>query len=549
MSLTYLRIFLFVFAAAIVHAAADTATISGTVSDPSGASVPHATVNLHQVAGSAVITTESDAAGHYQLGEVAPGTYLLDAAAQGLTLSQSLNIAIEPGESRKLELHLVVSAVNAQVTVTAAGEPQSLDQVSKQLDVVNTADVEQRGLFSVPDALKFLPGVRVSTDGGPGQYTEIQTRGLRYIDTSVLFDGFRFRDPTAPQADASAFLGQLLLTDSSRIEVLQGSGSSLYGTNSMAGTINVITNEGGGSVHGDVDVQGGGLGLFHGVARVAGGALGNRLSYSGGLSNLNVSSGVDNWEAARDWSGQGEIGYALTPKIRVSALFLGNTGYTQTPVSPQPTATAPTTGIVPAISLAGSQIALADQNLPFNSGNATFIPELGDPDSGVYSHYMDSLFRFEHEVNSRLSYRIGYNIVDSVRDDRNGPSGPGFYQPEFNQSDRYLGRIDTLQAKVNYLFGSHQVLTAGYEFEQEHYRNITTDSNPDPTQRVYQITEARQRDNAAFAQDEIRLLGNRLEILLSGRFTQANLDQPTFVGAFSPYAGNQADEPACGVYG
>jgi vitamin B12 transporter len=549
MSSSYSRILIFLFAAYCMNAADETATISGSVTDPSGGSVPHAIIQLHQIAGSALLTTQSDSSGRYQIANVAAGDYLLDASASGLAVSQPINLTIKAGDTRQVNLALVVTAVNSEVTVTAAGEPQSVDQVSKQLDVVNVADVERRGLFSVPDAIKFLPGVRVSTDGGPGQFTEIQTRGLRYIDTSVLFDGFRFRDPTAPQADASAFLGQLFLTDSSRIEVLQGSGSSLYGTNSMAGTINILTDKGGGPIHGDIDLQGGGLGLFHGVARIAGGAIGNRLSYSAGVSNLNVSKGVDNVEAARDWSGQGEITYALTPKIRLSELFFGNTGYTQTPVSPQPTSTAPTTGIIPAIPLAGSQIALADQNLTYNPGNATFIPELGDPDSGVYSHYIDSLFRFSHEVNSRLSYFIGYNIVSSERDNRDGPGGPGFFQPQFNTSDRYKGRIDTVQAKVNYLLGSHQVLTAGYEFEQERYYNLTTDANPVLSQRVYQSTFARQRDNAVFVQDEIRLLDNRLDILLSGRFTQANLDQPSFVGALSPYIGEKLTNPPAAYTG
>jgi len=531
MLVSYSRIVVLISVAVYANAAANTATISGTVTDPSGASVASAVVNLHQVAGSALVTTQSDSSGHYELTNVSAGNYLLDASAPGLAIAQPLNVAVEAGETRQLDLHLIVGATSSQVTVTAAGQPQSVDQVSKQLDVVNAADVERRGLFSVPDAIKFLPGLRVSTRGGPGEFTEIQTRGLRYIDTSVLFDGFRFRDPTAPQADASAFFGQIFLTDSSRVEVLQGSGSSLYGTNAMAGTVNVITGQGGDPVHGDIDVQGGGLGLFHGVARVAGGALGNRLSYSAGISNLNVSEGVDNAEAARDWSGQGQLTYNLTPGIRLSAMLLGNTGFTQTPVSPQPTGNAPTSGIIPAIA------------------NITFLPELPDPDSGTYSHYIDSLFRFEHQVNSRLSYLVGYNIVSSERNNTDGPGGPGFFQPQFNQSDRFEGRIDTLQAKVNYLFGAHQIFTAGYEFEQERYRNITTDANPVLTERVYQSTLARQRDNAVFAQDEIRLLENRLEILLSARFTQANLDQPSFVGALSPYAGIKLSNPPAAYTG
>jgi hypothetical protein len=249
------------------------------------------------------------------------------------------------------------------------------------------------------------------------------------------------------------------------------------------------------------------------------------------VSNLNVTSGLGGYEAARDWSGQGEVSYALMPKIRIAALFLGNTGYTQIPVSPQPTDNAPTIGIIPAIA------------------NTTFVPSLGDPDSAIYSYFTDSQLRFEHEVTSRLSYRIGYNVVDSARDNRNGPAGPGFYQPQFNQSDRYSGRIDTVQAKLNYLFGSHQVWTAGYEFEQERYRDVTTDANPNSALRVNNQTFARQRDNAVFAQDEIRLMNSRLAILLSGRFTQATLDQPSFFGATSPYAGTRLTNPPAAYTG
>src|SRR5581483_557086 len=104
-------------------------------------------------------------------------------------------------------------------------------------------------------------------------------------------------------------------------------------------------------------------------------------------------------------------------------------------------------------------------------------------------------------------------------------------------------------ATVNYLFGAHQVWTAGYEFEQERYRNTTTDANPVLAARVNQGTFARQRDNGVFAQDEIRLLDNRLEILLSGRFTQANLDQPAFLSALSPYAGIKLTSPPAAYTG
>jgi vitamin B12 transporter len=541
---TLLR-FSFLLAIGIPAAAAQTATLTGSVSDSSGALISGALLRLHEIAGSALLTSTSDANGRFRFEDVAPGEYLLDAGSDGLVLAEPKKLTLRRGGAANIAVTLSVAAVKTKVSVTAASEPQSLDEISKALDIVNATDAEQRGIFSVSDALRFTPGLRVSTDGGPGAYTVIQTRGMRVQDTAALIDGFRFRDPTAVEGDASSYIGDLMLVDSSRIEVLRGSGSSLYGTNSMAGTLNIITDPGGGPIHGDIDLQGGGLGLFRGVANLAGGAWNNRLTYSAGMAHLNVSEGVDDVGAVTDWSGQGNLLYALTSKIRVGIDLFGNRGYLQENTSPVTTTTAPITGIIPAIPLAQSQIQLAQNNLPFNPGDATFIPSLGDPDAGHYAHFLDSLFRFEHEVNSRWSYRIGYSIVDTKRDDRDGPGGPYLpvfgYQPSFNTSTLNVGRIDTVQARVNYVGGEHQVLTAGYEFERELYTNLNTDQNPIVSERAYDRIDARQRSNAAFAQDELRFFGDRLNILLSGRFTQASLDLPVFTGAISPYP--SAPEP------
>jgi vitamin B12 transporter len=533
------RTLLLVALATTLIAASENATLTGSASDSSGAPVAGALLRLHEVAGAALLTTASDSNGRFRFDDVAPGEYLLEASAKALTLAEPQTLMLAPGELKDIAITLSVSAVKTEVSVTAASEPQSVDEISKALDVVSAADAEQRGIFSVSDAVRFTPGLRVSTQGGPGTYTVIQTRGMRVQDTAVLIDGFRFRDPTAVEGDASSYIEDLMLVDSSRIEVLRGSGASLYGTNAMAGTLNIITDPGGGPMHGDIDLEGGGLGLFRGVANLAGGALKNRLTYSAGFSHLNVTEGVDNGGAARDWSGQGTLLYALASNIRIGVDLFGNTGYLQENTSPIPTATAPASGIIPALPLTAAQRQLADANLPFEAGNATFIPSLVDPDAGHYAHFLDSLFRFEHEVNSRLSYRIGYTIVNTKRDDRDGPGGPVLplygYQPSFNTSTLSIGRIDTVQARVNYLAGAHQVLSAGYEFERERYTNLNTDQNPDISMRAYDRIDASQRSNAVFAQDELRFLSNRLDVLLSGRFTQASLDLPAFTGAVSPY--------------
>jgi vitamin B12 transporter len=520
-----------------VLCAAERASLAGRVLDSSGAAVPNAAVILHQAAGSVVIRVQSDDLGQFFFTEIPAGEYLLDAAAKGLATDHTTNLVLAASDNRAVTLTLIVSGATTQVSVTAAGVPQSVDEVSKALDVVSASAAEQRGIFLISDALRFVPGLLVSTHGGPGAYTEIQSRGLPLQDTAILLDGAPLRDPTSPQDEASALLSELLFVNTARVEVLRGSGSSLYGTNAVSGTVNLLTAGGGGPLHGDVDVQGGGLGLFEGVARVAGGLMGNRLTYSLGAGNLAETAGVDGVGAARDWTGQGGVQYEITPQMHAAVDIFGARAYEQ--ISETPSSLSTGLGIITAVPVPYSQLKLADQGLPYQSGDATFLPSLGDPDSGLYSHFLDTLFRFDHEVNAQLSYRIAYSLLTTDRNNTDGPAGPvtaNYFPPAFNTSDRYDGRVDTLNAAAHYLLGAHQILSAGYEFVREHYLNVSTDQNPDPSSRIYERTEAEQNFDSAYAQDEIRLLNSRLEVLLSGRFTGVGLDQPTIVGGSSPYA-------------
>ena len=157
-------------------------------------------------------------------------------------------------------------------------------------------------------------GTPVSATGGTGAPTSLKTRGLRNEDTAILIDGQRLRDVAAPQGDATGLLSDLIFTNVDRLEVLRGSGSSLYGTNAIGGVVNILTDEGGGRTRGSLLTEGGSLGLFRGRAQVAGGINEDRVAYSVGVAHLNVAHGVDGDDAARNTSGQGRIRFQLTPR-------------------------------------------------------------------------------------------------------------------------------------------------------------------------------------------------------------------------------------------
>jgi vitamin B12 transporter len=545
--LKYFRSFLFLFTAMLSAGyltAADTASITGIVSDSSGAVVPTGVVKLYSRSNTVAQTAQVGADGKFSFPFLTPAEYLLEASASKLALREPLEVTLTAGEAKQLKLELSIVTVSAAITVTASNSPQSIDQTSKALDVVDVDAAEQRGVNYVEDAIRLVPGLRISTRGGPGAFTTIQTRGARASDTAVLVDGFRLRDATGVAGDASAFIGDLLLVDSSRIEVLRGSGSSIYGTNSTAGTVNIITDSGGGGTHGDIDAEGGGLGLFRGAARLAGRLLNDKLVYSAGLVNLNVTEGVYGGGSTRNWSGQGMLAYSITPKMRVSFRTFDNTGYLQIQSIPYPAATVvtPASGIIPAIAPSQAALRLANDGLPFDAGNATFIPSLVDPDSRLNSYFGTQLFRWEYQSTSRLSWHVDYQFLNSSRDNLDGPGGTG-YQPAFNTADDYNGRVSTMQARVDYLAGHAQAITAGYEYEHENFSNISSDQNPDPTQRVNAGTTDSQQYNAFFVQDQIRLFDDRLQILLSGRYQTVSLNTPQFTGGDSPYAGINIPSP------
>src|SRR5690349_5007541 len=302
--------FAFVTAA---HAQTVDTEISGHVKDPQGANLPGATVRLFGRDRTLSLVTATDSSGAYSFKHLAAGEYLIEAEASGFALAEAKSVAVTRGQTTTLDIALQLSGLRSSVVVTASDTPQTVDEVSKALTVVDNQEIDERDEMAIPESLRVVPGLRVQQLGGPGQLTSIKTRGLPSEDTAVLIDGIRFRDSAAPQGDASGFLEDLLVTDVSRVEVLRGSGSSLYGSNAVGGVVNVVTDEGGGPIHGSALAEGGGLGLFRTRGYLAGGLNNNRIVYSGGVSFFNVTRGVDDDDEARNTSGQGRVLFRLTP--------------------------------------------------------------------------------------------------------------------------------------------------------------------------------------------------------------------------------------------
>ncbi len=125
-----------------------------------------------------------------------------------------------------------------EIIVTARGKASTISQTPGGVGVVDYASLYEEQDVSITNTLRQIPGVDKSSDSAWGSAVNI--RGLGRNQVVFLIDGCRVN--TASEINAQ--FGFIDANDVERIEVLKGPISSLYGSGSMGGVVNVITKKG-----------------------------------------------------------------------------------------------------------------------------------------------------------------------------------------------------------------------------------------------------------------------------------------------------------------
>jgi vitamin B12 transporter len=154
------------------------------------------------------------------------------------------------------------------VVVTATRTPTPESQVASSVTVISAQQIAAMQATTLPDVLKFVPGLNVVQSGGEGGLTSIFLRGTNSNHTKVLVDGIDVSDPSTP--NASFDFGQFQVQDIERIEVLRGPQSGLYGSDAIGGVINIITRTGSGPPQLVAALEGGSFQSFNQAASVSG---------------------------------------------------------------------------------------------------------------------------------------------------------------------------------------------------------------------------------------------------------------------------------------
>lgn len=496
------------------------ASITGRVTDEHGARVSGAEVRLRSRAGSKLFA-RTDEQGVYGFNGLAPGDYILEVTARGFAVQTSEELRVERGQIANSDFTLSVEAVNENVVVVATGTPQRADEVSKAVTVVDDRQIEAKRELTVAEALRGTPGLRVQQQGSYGALASIRLRGLRNYDTAILLDGLRVRDAGDINGSALPFITDILPADLDRVEILRGSGSSIYGTNAIGGVINLVPKTGAGAARFEASFEGGSLALARERLQGSGG-IGKRAGFSFGLTRIDVRRGADETTSGQygNTGGGARFQFDATPSISIAANFYGTISNARVNNSPF---------ALPAAFTSVEQYPLAVEGV-------TFQPDTSNPDQGRRNRLLVASVRLTERVNDLFSYTIAYQHVSTNRRNYNGPAvDPRFasFFPfgDFAFNSTNNGSTDTLDARANFQLGRANLLTAGMELEGESLfqQNL-------PSFSLLNNTTDRQRTFAVFGQDQIFLLNQRLQISVGVRgqlYRIRAADRPGFLSGIS----------------
>jgi outer membrane receptor protein involved in Fe transport len=240
---------LLTFGAITAFPQAETGQILGTVTDPSGASIPGAKVTVKSIATGAERSATTDGSGNFTFPNLLPDTYDVSVSApgfSGLRERAAVNVGTKVGLDIKLEVgkaETIVEVTGVSAAITVNTETQTISQVLTTQQILELPTLTRN-----PYSLVVTSG-NVSEDdptggGGTGRGAGVTMNGLRSSSTNILLDGVANND------EFDAAVGQTVPLDSvQELGIITNNFTAEYGRAS-AGVINVTTKSGTNEFHG-----------------------------------------------------------------------------------------------------------------------------------------------------------------------------------------------------------------------------------------------------------------------------------------------------------
>lgn len=202
------------------------------------------------------------------------------------------------------------------VVVTATKTETPITEVGTSVSVITAEEIQKAQKRTILEVLRDIPGVAVMQNSTFGGTTAVYLRGAKPGQTLVLIDGIEVNDPMT--TDRSFDFAHLTTDNIERIEVVRGPQSALYGSDALAGVINIITKKGEGKTKVVGYLEGGSYRTFREHLSLSGGQ--DRFHYSAAVSRLD-SQGVNKCSAGEEKDGYGNT--VLSAKVGFKPLNNG----------------------------------------------------------------------------------------------------------------------------------------------------------------------------------------------------------------------------------
>ncbi len=197
-----------------------------------GIHIPFANVSIKGT----TIGTTTDESGHYQLIHLPPGTHTIIAQSMGYRPKEEV-ITMVAGETKELKFDLEPDVLGLE-EVVITGDRNETNRVESSIIVTTITPKLFASTQSVTlsEGLNFCPGLRIENDCQNCGFNQVRMNGMEGPYSQILIN-------SRPIFSGLAGVYGLELIPAAmieRVEVIRGGGSALYGSNAIAGTINLI---------------------------------------------------------------------------------------------------------------------------------------------------------------------------------------------------------------------------------------------------------------------------------------------------------------------
>ena len=325
----------------------------------------------------------------------------------------------------------------SDVVITATKTPTNTLELANSISIIDSAQISNSNSNNVFDVLKNETGISFTRQGGNGTLSNLYIRGANSSHTLVLIDGVEVNLTNDPSGvyDFSA----LPIDNIERIEVLRGPQSTLYGSDALAGVINIISKKGSGPPQYSLLTEAGSYNSYKALLGLNGSI--QKLNYSASFSRTQS----DGYSVASEKYGNTESdGYYFN---NFSALV----GYSISETA---------------------EINFYTRYLKSESDNDQFGGEFGDDptyltNQGEFSIRGEAKLKLFDEVwNQKLGLTFFRNVRNNSYDTSAASINYPFYVNDYSWA-HYDGRKYKIDWQNDFQITESNLLTAGLEFEIE----------------------------------------------------------------------------------